>query len=85
VILAIGQENAFPWIERDLGIEFDKWDMPVVDEKTIQSTRPASSSAATRRGDRRTLSGPSSTASGRDLDPQLLPGHSGHGAPAASA
>ena len=39
VILAIGQENAFPWIERDLGIEFDKWDMPVVDEKTMQSTR----------------------------------------------
>src|SRR6201993_3892872 len=40
VILAIGQENAFPWIERDLGIEFDKWEMPVVDEKTTQSTRP---------------------------------------------
>jgi formate dehydrogenase beta subunit len=40
VILAIGQENAFPWIERDLGIEFDQWDVPVVDEKTMQSTRP---------------------------------------------
>src|SRR5436190_3334696 len=40
VILAIGQENAFPWIERDLGIEFDEWDVPVVDEKTMQSTRP---------------------------------------------
>jgi NADPH-dependent glutamate synthase beta subunit-like oxidoreductase/ferredoxin len=40
VILAIGQENAFPWIERDLGIDFGKWDMPVVDEKTFQSTRP---------------------------------------------
>ena len=40
VILAIGQENAFPWIERDLGIEFDKWDVPVVAEKTFQSTRP---------------------------------------------
>jgi NADPH-dependent glutamate synthase beta subunit-like oxidoreductase len=39
VILAIGQENAFPWIERDLGIEFDKWDVPVVDTKTFQSTR----------------------------------------------
>ena len=39
VILAIGQENAFPWIERDLGIEFDKWDVPVVDPKTFQSTR----------------------------------------------
>ena len=40
VILAIGQENAFPWIERDLGIEFDKWDVPAVDAKTFQSTRP---------------------------------------------
>jgi NADPH-dependent glutamate synthase beta subunit-like oxidoreductase/ferredoxin len=40
VILAIGQENAFPWIERDLGIEFDKWGLPVVDEKTLQCTRP---------------------------------------------
>ena len=39
VILAIGQENAFPWIERDLGIEFDKWDVPVVDQTTFQSTR----------------------------------------------
>jgi ferredoxin len=40
VILAIGQENAFPWIERDLGIEFDRWDVPVVDQKTFASTRP---------------------------------------------
>jgi formate dehydrogenase beta subunit len=40
VVLAIGQENAFPWIERDIGIEFDKWDVPVVDAKTFQSTRP---------------------------------------------
>src|ERR1700730_5776998 len=40
VILAIGQENSFPWIERDLGIEFDKWEMPVVDEKTMQCSRP---------------------------------------------
>ncbi len=40
VILAIGQENAFPWIERDLGIEFDKWDVPKVDGKTFESTRP---------------------------------------------
>jgi formate dehydrogenase (NADP+) beta subunit len=39
VILAIGQENAFPWIERDLGIEFDKWDVPAVDKVTFQSTR----------------------------------------------
>ncbi len=40
VILAIGQENAFPWIERDLGIEFDKWDVPKVDATTFESTRP---------------------------------------------
>jgi formate dehydrogenase beta subunit len=39
VILAIGQENAFPWIERDLGIGFGKWDMPVVNETTFQATR----------------------------------------------
>jgi len=40
VILAIGQENAFPWIERDLGVEFDKWDVPVIDKTTFESTRP---------------------------------------------
>lgn len=40
VILAIGQENALPWIERDIGIEFDQSDMPVVDRLTMQSTRP---------------------------------------------
>ncbi|HEX5208750.1 MAG TPA: FAD-dependent oxidoreductase [Steroidobacteraceae bacterium] len=40
VILAIGQENAFPWIEADLGIEFDKWHVPKVDAVTFQSTRP---------------------------------------------
>ena len=39
VILAIGQENAFPWIERDIGIAFDPRDMPVVDRRTMQSTR----------------------------------------------
>lgn len=40
VILAIGQENSFPWIERNVGLEFDKWDMPVVDKSTFMSTRP---------------------------------------------
>ena len=39
VILAIGQENAFPWIERDIGIEFDEWDCPVVNETTMMCTR----------------------------------------------
>jgi ferredoxin len=40
VLIAIGQENAFPWIERGLGIEFDQWNMPVVDKVTMQSTHP---------------------------------------------
>src|SRR5690625_1662399 len=40
VIIAIGQDNAFPWIERDLGIEFGKWDLPVIDKVTFQSTLP---------------------------------------------
>jgi len=40
VLVAIGQENSFPWIERDLGIEFDKWGMPVVDAITFASTHP---------------------------------------------
>ncbi|HEY1415971.1 MAG TPA: FAD-dependent oxidoreductase [Caulobacteraceae bacterium] len=40
VLVAVGQENAFPWIERDIGIEFDEWDMPVVDEATMASTHP---------------------------------------------
>ncbi|MEE4162045.1 MAG: FAD-dependent oxidoreductase [Woeseiaceae bacterium] len=39
VILAIGQDNAFPWIERNIGIEFDEWDCPVVDETTMMCTR----------------------------------------------
>lgn len=40
VIIAIGQDNAFPWIERDLGIEFGKWDLPVLDQVSFQSTLP---------------------------------------------
>ena len=38
VLMAIGQENTFPWIERDIGIEFGKWDMPVVDKTSLQSS-----------------------------------------------
>jgi NADPH-dependent glutamate synthase beta subunit-like oxidoreductase len=38
VLVAVGQENSFPWIERGIGIEFDKWGMPVVDQVTMQST-----------------------------------------------
>ena len=40
VLCAIGQENSFPWIERDLGIEFDQWDLPVLNKQTFQSTLP---------------------------------------------
>jgi formate dehydrogenase beta subunit len=40
VLVAVGQENAFPWIERDIGLDFDKWDMPVVDPITMGSTNP---------------------------------------------
>jgi NADPH-dependent glutamate synthase beta subunit-like oxidoreductase len=40
VLIAVGQENAFPWIERDLGIEFDEWGMPKLDKLTMQSTLP---------------------------------------------
>jgi len=41
VLVAVGQENAFPWIERDIGLDFDdRWDMPKVDEVTFQSTNP---------------------------------------------
>jgi formate dehydrogenase (NADP+) beta subunit len=40
VLVAVGQENAFPWIERDIGIAFDRHGLPRIDAKTMQSTRP---------------------------------------------
>jgi formate dehydrogenase (NADP+) beta subunit len=40
VLMAVGQENAFPWIERDIGLAFDRWDMPKVDTRTMQSSLP---------------------------------------------
>ena len=40
VLVAVGQENAFPWIEQDCGIEFDRWGLPVLGENTFQSTVP---------------------------------------------
>jgi NADPH-dependent glutamate synthase beta subunit-like oxidoreductase len=40
VLVAVGQENAFPWIERDAGIEFNDWGLPKLDEKTFVSTNP---------------------------------------------
>lgn len=38
VLCAIGQENSFPWIERDIGVEFDQWELPILDKSTFQST-----------------------------------------------
>ena len=78
VILAIGQENAFPWIERDLGIEFDKWHVPKVDKVTFQSTRPER--VLRRRCGVRTEEhhlGGRARPPGRDLDPQVLPAAAG--------
>ena len=40
ILVAVGQENAFPWIEKDCGIEFDRWGLPVLGENTFQSTVP---------------------------------------------
>ncbi|PYS99741.1 MAG: hypothetical protein DMF63_10425 [Acidobacteria bacterium] len=40
VLVAIGQENSFPWIERNVGVDFDKWEMPIVDKTTFQSSHP---------------------------------------------
>jgi len=40
VLVAIGQENAFPWIEKDAGVEFDRWGLPKLNEATLQSTNP---------------------------------------------
>ena len=84
VILAIGQENAFPWIERDLGIEFDKWDMPVVDEKTMQSHAPGD--FLRRRCGVRAQEhhlGRRARPSGGHLDSPVLPGYAGYRAAAA--
>jgi formate dehydrogenase beta subunit len=40
VLIAVGQENAFPWIERDAGVEFDDWGLPRLGQKTFQSSHP---------------------------------------------
>jgi formate dehydrogenase beta subunit len=66
VLVAVGQENAFPWIERDCGIEFDRWGLPVLDEGHHQSTLPnRCSSAAMRPLAPRTSSPPWRTATRR--------------------
>ena len=59
VLMAVGQENSFPWIERDLGIEFNDWEQPIVDKQTFQSTLPERFLRRGRRlGGPRTSSGP---------------------------
>ena len=75
VILAIGQENAFPWIERDLGIEFGEWDMPVVDEVDVP-VDPARGLLRRRRGlgAQEHHLGRRARAPGGDLHPPALPG-----------
>ena len=40
MLLAIGQDNAFPWIEKNIGIDFNEWDCPIVDKTTMQSSHP---------------------------------------------
>ena len=57
VLLAIGQENAFPWIERDIGIEFNQWNQPEVNKVTFQSTLPRVFLGVMLPGDQKTLSG----------------------------
>jgi formate dehydrogenase beta subunit len=68
VLVAVGQENAFPWIERDIGIEFDKWGLPKLDERRCSRRCRTSSSAATPPSGRRTSSGRWRTARGGGLD-----------------
>ncbi len=84
VILAIGQENAFPWIERDIGIEFDKWNLPRVDKTTFQSTarrRVLRRRCGVRPEEHHLVGG--ARPSGRHLDPQILPRRAGRRAHAA--
>ena len=75
VLVAVGQENAFPWIERDIGIEFDQWDMPMVDPTTLQSTHAERLLRRRRRvrAEEHHLGG-GARARRRGLHPQLLPG-----------
>ena len=40
VLVAVGQENAFPWIEKDAGVEFDKWGLPMLDKATLPVLDP---------------------------------------------
>lgn len=58
VLIAVGQENAFPWIERDLGLEFDRWELPRLNKDTLQSTLPHVFSAVTQHWAPKTSSPP---------------------------
>ena len=82
VILAIGQENAFPWIERDIGIDFDKNGMPIVDkdDDAVDARRRV---LRRRRGvgTREHHLGRGARTPGRDLDSQSLPGRLAHRSP----
>jgi len=40
VLVAVGQDTAFPWIERDIGLRFNKWGQPALNKATLQSTIP---------------------------------------------
>ena len=77
VILAIGQDNAFPWIEKDIGIEFGDWDMPVVDRATFMTTREGLRRRRRGVGPREHHLGGGARSSSCDLDPPVLPGRVG--------
>ena len=81
VVLAIGQENAFPWIERDIGFEFDKWGMPIVDKVTFQATRPGVFFGRRGVGAGEHHLGRRPRARSGDLDSQPLPRRAAHRAP----
>ncbi len=73
VLMAIGQENAFPWIERDIGLEFDEWDMP--DGRSQDVHVDAARRVLRRRrgvGTREHHLGGGARPPGRDLDRRLL-------------
>ena len=84
VLVAVGQENSFPWIERDIGLEFDRWGMPVVDTVTMASTKPGvffGGDAAF--GPKNIIWAVAHGHDAADLDPQVLPGRRHRRSPAA--
>jgi formate dehydrogenase beta subunit len=75
--------GAFPWIEKDVGLEFDKWGIPGRRQEDLPVDAPGVFFGGDAAWGPRTSSGRSSTAPGGDLDPQPLPGHRRHRAPGA--